>query len=99
MLPETLPMRHGTSSAVGGGDAFVAGFIYAYFRNYKPDELVEFAVATSVMKHTINGDINTSVTERDIRAIMGAKFDINRLSFTSRGGNFYANPGGLKMTA
>ena len=43
---------------VGGGDAFSAGWIYALINNYKPQEAIEFAVATSCLKHSIEGDFN-----------------------------------------
>ncbi|MCR5273443.1 MAG: sugar kinase [Lachnospiraceae bacterium] len=63
---------------VGGGDAFIAGFIYAYLKGFAPEETAEFAVAASVIKHTIKGDINVTNNESDIRAIMGKNFDIKR---------------------
>ena len=41
---------------VGGGDAFASGLIYAMMHGYKPMDIVNFAVASSVIKHTIRGD-------------------------------------------
>lgn len=48
---------------VGGGDAFSSGLIYALMQNdWKHEDIVNFAVASSVMKHAIRGDTNiTSV--------------------------------------
>ena len=43
---------------VGGGDSFGAGLIYATIQNYQPQEALEFAVAASCLKHTIEGDFN-----------------------------------------
>lgn len=43
---------------VGGGDSFGGGLIYACMNNYKPQETIEFAVAASCLKHTIEGDFN-----------------------------------------
>ncbi|WP_461255075.1 PfkB family carbohydrate kinase [Treponema sp. R80B11-R83G3] len=43
---------------VGGGDSFGAGLIYANLQRMSPDEGLEFAVAASCLKHTIEGDIN-----------------------------------------
>ncbi len=43
---------------VGGGDSFGAGLIYATLQDYAPQEALEFAVAASCLKHTIEGDFN-----------------------------------------
>jgi 2-dehydro-3-deoxygluconokinase len=43
---------------VGGGDSFAAALIYAYMNNKEPQEAVEFAVAASCLKHSIEGDFN-----------------------------------------
>lgn len=43
---------------VGGGDSFSAGFIYALANGYTPQETIEFAVAASCLKHSIEGDYN-----------------------------------------
>ena len=40
---------------VGGGDAFASGLIYAMMCGYRPMDIVNFAVASSVIKHTIHG--------------------------------------------
>lgn len=37
---------------VGGGDAFASGLIYAMLHDYKPMDMLNFAVASSVIKHT-----------------------------------------------
>lgn len=43
---------------VGGGDSFGAGLIYSLIHNFAPQEAIEFAVAASCLKHTIEGDFN-----------------------------------------
>ena len=55
---------------VGSGDSFVAGFIYS-FLNFEEDyqQILDFAVAASCLKHTIFGDFNL-VTVDEVRKIM-----------------------------
>lgn len=43
---------------VGGGDSFGGGLIYACLKGYAPQEAIEFAVAASCLKHSIEGDYN-----------------------------------------
>lgn len=43
---------------VGGGDSFGAGLIYSFMNGYSPQESIEFAVAASALKHSIEGDFN-----------------------------------------
>ena len=43
---------------VGGGDSFGGGLICASLNNYEPQAAIEFAVAASCLKHTIEGDMN-----------------------------------------
>ena len=43
---------------VGGGDSFGAGFITAYLNDYSGQETIEFAVAASCLKHSVEGDFN-----------------------------------------
>ncbi len=43
---------------VGGGDSFGGGLIYALINDYAPQAAIEFAVAASCLKHTIEGDYN-----------------------------------------
>jgi len=49
---------------VGGGDSFGAGLIYSIINGKEPQDALEFAVAASCLKHTIEGDFNhVSVAE------------------------------------
>jgi 2-dehydro-3-deoxygluconokinase len=43
---------------VGGGDAFAAGLIYAFLNGHADKDALEFAVAASCLKHSIEGDQN-----------------------------------------
>jgi 2-dehydro-3-deoxygluconokinase len=43
---------------VGGGDSFGAGLIYANLQKRPPQDGLEFSVAASCLKHTIEGDFN-----------------------------------------
>ena len=63
---------------VGGGDAFASGLIYAYMNGYKPMDMVNFAVASSVIKHTIHGDGNITDDVDSIRNLMNMNYDIKR---------------------
>ena len=49
---------------VGGGDSFGAGLIYSILSGKSTQDTIEFAVAASALKHTIEGDFNfVSVAE------------------------------------
>lgn len=43
---------------VGGGDSFGGGLIYACLQDFAPQDTIEFAVAASCLKHSIEGDFN-----------------------------------------
>ena len=55
---------------VGGGDSFGGGLIYALLNNYSNADALEFAVAASCLKHTIEGDHN-HVTVSEVKALAG----------------------------
>ncbi len=49
---------------VGGGDSFGGGLIYAMLQGKSTQDTIEFAVAASALKHTVEGDYNlASVSE------------------------------------
>ena len=49
---------------VGGGDSFGAGLIYSLLSDKSSKDSIEFAVAASALKHTVEGDYNrVSVSE------------------------------------
>lgn len=43
---------------VGGGDSFGGGLIYSLVSGFEPQQAIEFAVAASCLKHSIEGDYN-----------------------------------------
>ena len=63
---------------VGGGDAFASGLIYAMLHGGRPLDMLNFAVASSVLKHTIHGDANLIDDAGGIRNLMNMNYDIKR---------------------
>lgn len=55
---------------VGGGDSFGAGLIYALLNDKSSKDAIEFAVASSALKHTIEGDFNR-VTVKEVEKLVG----------------------------
>lgn len=53
---------------VGGGDSFGGGLIYSLLNNYEPQKAIEFAVAASCLKHSIEGDYNM-VSVKEVEAL------------------------------
>lgn len=55
---------------VGGGDSFSGGIIHGLLTKPNQGEALEFAVAASALKHTINGDFN-HVSVEEVEALAG----------------------------
>lgn len=55
---------------VGGGDSFGGGLIYALTTGKSTQEAIEFAVAASALKHSIEGDFNR-VTVAEVEKLAG----------------------------
>ena len=55
---------------VGGGDSFSGGLIHGLLTKKTQGEALEFAVAASALKHTINGDFNL-VSAAEVEALAG----------------------------
>lgn len=55
---------------VGGGDSFSGGLIHGLLTLPTQAEALEFAVAASALKHTVNGDFNL-VSEDEVKALVG----------------------------
>ena len=55
---------------VGGGDSFGGGLIYACINNFAPQETIEFAVAASCLKHSVEGDFNM-VSVDEVKKLAG----------------------------
>ena len=56
---------------VGGGDSFGAGLIYALINGFSCQECVDFATASSALKHTIEGDFNR-VTVEEVKKLLAS---------------------------
>lgn len=56
---------------VGGGDAFSGGLIYGLNHYETYQEALEFAVAASCLKHSINGDYNRVSTDDVVKLMSG----------------------------
>ena len=54
---------------VGGGDAFGAGIIYSLITGMSAQEGIDFAVASSCLKHTIENDFNLASVE-EVKSLM-----------------------------
>ncbi len=55
---------------VGGGDSFGGGLIYSLLNGHDARSAIEFAVAASCLKHSIEGDYNL-VSEKEVEALVG----------------------------
>ena len=55
---------------VGGGDSFGGGLIYALVSGKKPQAAIEFAVAASALKHSIEHDFN-QVSVAEVETLAG----------------------------
>lgn len=54
---------------VGGGDSFGGGLIYSLLSGKNAQDSLEFAVAASALKHTIEGDVNL-VSAQEVEALI-----------------------------
>lgn len=55
---------------IGGGDAFIAGLIRGLLIYQDDQKALDFGVAASVLKHSIEGDANLATVE-EVEALMG----------------------------
>lgn len=55
---------------VGGGDSFSAGLIYAIGHEFSNQDCIEYAVAASCLKQTIEWDVNLSTVD-EVMTLMG----------------------------
>ena len=62
---------------VGGGDSFDAGLIYAVNHFEDPEQIIEFALSCSILKHTIRGDAGT-FTHNEVEKYLKEGMDIKR---------------------
>lgn len=55
---------------VGGGDSFGGGLIYSLANGFEPQKSIEFAIAASCLKHSIEGDYNM-VSVKEVETLAG----------------------------
>ena len=55
---------------VGGGDSFGGGLIYALLHGMTSQQAIEFAVAASALKHSVEGDFNR-VSVQEVQKLAG----------------------------
>jgi 2-dehydro-3-deoxygluconokinase len=58
---------------VGSGDCFMAGLIYGFYKNHKPQEIIDFAAAAAIGKLNELGDATKQKVE-DINRILKTMF-------------------------
>ena len=56
--------------SVGGGDSFGGGLIYGFLNEFGNQKSLEFAVAASCLKHTVEGDFNL-VSATEVMGLLG----------------------------
>ncbi len=56
---------------VGGGDSFGAGLIFGLRKGFDSQKTIEFAVASSALKHSIEGDFNRIGVNEVLKLIAG----------------------------
>ena len=62
----------------GGGDAFTAGLLYGIFQEMAMSDAVEFAAASSALKHTVESDYN-DVTLAEVMGLMRSSRGVGRI--------------------
>ena len=55
---------------VGGGDSFGGGLIYSLLTEKTPQEAINFAVAASCLKHTVEQDFNL-MSVQEVESLAG----------------------------
>lgn len=73
----SLYHNHTVVDRVGTGDSYAAAVLDGIIHNKDLIDIVEFAIATSAMKHTIHGDVNLFNRE-EIEDFMVNRTDVNR---------------------
>jgi 2-dehydro-3-deoxygluconokinase len=63
---------------IGGGDAFAAGVLYGLATGMGEQDMLDFALAATCLKHSVPGDFNL-VSVADVRAFLSeSRFDVRR---------------------
>lgn len=76
---ESTSYKMHVMEGVAAGDAFGAGLMHSLLHKFGDQETIDFAIAASVLKLTVTGDLNL-VQESDIRSVMkkGGGASLNR---------------------
>ncbi len=54
------PIRFSIYDRIGGGDAFASGVLHGLIKDFKnPEYALKFGLATSILEHTLYGDVST----------------------------------------
>ncbi len=69
MISSTYDIR--IVNRIGGGDAFTAGLLSEYLYGSESEKILEFAVAASSWKHTIDDDSNLATREEILQILDG----------------------------
>ena len=69
------PIRFSIYDRIGGGDAFASGVIHGLIKDYNnPDYALQFGLATSILEHTLYGDVST-LSESDVEEFIKTNGD------------------------
>ncbi|MDR3190670.1 MAG: sugar kinase [Lactobacillaceae bacterium] len=62
---------------IGGGDAYASGILYGIVNHHAAQDIVDFATAASVLKHTVLGDMNQFLAA-EVENFIVAGSDVSR---------------------
>lgn len=66
------PIRFSIYDRIGGGDAFASGVIHGLIKNFNnPEYALKFGLATSILAHTLYGDVST-LTESEVEEFIAS---------------------------
>ncbi|MBR7172232.1 MAG: sugar kinase [Clostridia bacterium] len=61
------PIRFAIYDRIGGGDAFASGVVHGLIKNFdEPEYALKFGLATSILAHTLYGDVST-LSEKEVQ--------------------------------
>lgn len=61
------PIRFSIYDRIGGGDAFASGVVHGLIKNFDaPEYALKFGLATSILAHTLYGDVST-LSEKEVQ--------------------------------
>lgn len=68
-------IRFSIYDRIGGGDAFASGVIHGLIKDYiNPEYALEFGLATSILEHTLYGDVST-LSESEVNDFISSNGD------------------------